>query len=811
MRAAGGAPAPESSPHRQRRVKSQSDSESPGRGKDFIRAIVDEDIRSGLHGGKVVTRFPPEPNGYLHIGHAKSIALNFGIAAETGGRCHLRFDDTNPETEDQIYVDSIIDTVRWLGYDWGEHLYFAADYFEDMYAYAEFLIGAGKAYVDSASEEEVRELRGTVTEPGRPTPDRSLSPEASLALFRRMRAGELPDGSHVLRAKIDLSSPNMLLRDPILYRIRHASHYRTGDAWCIYPLYDFAHAIEDAIEGVTHSLCTLEFENNRPLYDWVVDGWQDFERSRGRQPSRPRQYEFARGNLDYTVMSKRKLLELVKGGHVNGWDDPRMPTLAGLRRRGVTPEAIRSFWERVGVAKVNSRVDIGKLEYAIRDDLNQRAPRVLCVLDPLRVVLTNFPEERTEWLDAPFYPHDVPLEGSRELPFSRELYIDRSDFEENPPKGYFRLVPGGEVRLRYGYVIRCEEVIKDADGSITELRCTYDPETRGGTTPEGRTVKGTIHWVSAPHSVPCEVRLYDRLFRVPDPDQRDGDFKDHLNPDSLVVAKHARIEPGVREDAPGIRYQFERVGYFFSDPIESSADSLVFNRTVTLRDTWGAAKARGGKEPEKRAPRAKPKRTSGAAESGAPRSHAAAPPAQRSEQLEARRVRYAGELGIAAEEAEILTRDLATAELFEAALAPGAPARAVANWVIHELPRELAGRTIDNLAFSGRELGELVALVSEGTISSSAARDVLSIMAETGESPEVIVEARGLRQVSDPAALAPLVERVISANGKKIDEYRAGKVGLLGFFVGQVMRETGGRANPELVKQMLEDRLGAPA
>ncbi|MBA3970520.1 MAG: glutamine--tRNA ligase/YqeY domain fusion protein, partial [Gemmatimonadetes bacterium] len=487
--------------------------------RDFIREIIDEDLRSGKHGGRIVTRFPPEPNGYLHIGHAKSIALNFGIAAETGGRCHLRFDDTNPETEDIHYVESIIDVVKWLGYDWGPHLYFAADYFDDMYAYAEFLVQEGMAYVDSSTEEEIRELRGTVTEPGRPSTYRDRSPEENLELFRRMRAGEFGNGAHVLRAKIDLSAPNMLLRDPVIYRIRHAHHYRTGDRWCVYPLYDYAHPIEDAIEGITHSLCTLEFENNRALYDWVVEGWQHFERSRGRVPYQPRQYEFARGNLEYTVVSKRKLLELVKGGHVSGWDDPRMPTLAGLRRRGVTPEAIRAFWERMGIAKTENRIEIGALEFAIRDDLNPRVPRVLCVLRPLRVTITNYPEDQTEQLEAPYYPHDVPREGTRKLPFSRVLYIDRDDFMEKPPKGYFRLAPGREVRLRYAYMITCNEVVRDSTGEVVELRCTYDPETRGGHAPDGRTVKGTIHWVSAEHSLSCEVRLYDRLFAVPNPDE----------------------------------------------------------------------------------------------------------------------------------------------------------------------------------------------------------------------------------------------------------------------------------------------------
>ncbi|MEO5511139.1 MAG: glutamine--tRNA ligase/YqeY domain fusion protein [Longimicrobiales bacterium] len=474
----------------------------PRTGADFVRTMVADDVAAGKHGGRVVTRFPPEPNGYLHIGHVKSICLNFGIAQENaGGRCHLRFDDTNPETEDIKYVESIKADVRWLGFDWGEHLYFASDYFEQMYSYAVALIERGDAYVDSASEEEIREARGTVVQPGHPTPGRGHSIEENRDLFRRMRAGEFPDGAHVLRAKIDLASNNMLMRDPVLYRIRHADHYRTGDAWCIYPLYDYAHPIEDAIECVTHSLCTLEFDNNREIYDWLVDRLpRDVALPFAIKPGcRPHQTEFARLALDYTVMSKRKLLQLVNEKLVHGWDDPRMPTVAGMRRRGMTPESLRSFAELVGVAKANSRVDIAKLEYAIREDLNPRVPRVLCVLKPLRVIITNYPESQVEQLDASYYPHDIPLEGSRKLQFTREIFIDRDDFREDPPKGYNRLAPGREVRLRYAYIIRCDDVVRDDAGEIIELHCSYDAETRGGNA-TGRSVKGTIQWVSAEHS-----------------------------------------------------------------------------------------------------------------------------------------------------------------------------------------------------------------------------------------------------------------------------------------------------------------------
>jgi glutaminyl-tRNA synthetase len=791
-------------------VSSANPSSDAAPKQDFIRSIVAEDLRAGRH-ESVVTRFPPEPNGYLHIGHAKSIALNFGIAVETGGRCHLRFDDTNPETEDIRYVESIIDTVRWLGYDWGEHLYFAADYFDRMYEYGEFLIERGLAYVDGSSEEAIREGRGTVTQPGMASRFRDAPPGASLHLFRRMRAGEFPDGSYVLRARIDMASPNMLLRDPILYRVRHAHHYRTGDRWCVYPLYDFAHPIEDAIEGVTHSICTLEFENNRPLYDWVVEHWQDFVRAGGGSPSRPRQYEFARGNLDYTVMSKRKLLELVDGGYVEGWDDPRLPTLAGLRRRGVTPQAIRSFWERMGVAKVNSRVDIGKLEYAVRDDLNFKAPRVLCVLRPLRVVITNYPEGSTEELDASHWPHDVPRTGSRPLPFSREIFIERDDFMEDPPKGYHRLAPGREVRLRYAYLITCQEVVRDEHGEVVELRCTYDPTTRGGSAQDGRTVKGTIHWVSATHSLPCEVRLYDRLFSVPDPDEGEGDFKEHLNPDSLVTVTGARIEPGVRDDPAGSVYQFERQGYFVSDRVESRRDALVFNRTVTLRDTWakraqGVSAAPAASRPARGEEGGEARRRS-AIRGERPRSGAPPAPAQRTPELEEKRTRYQAELGLAPEEAEILSREMAHALLFEAALLSGATPRSIANWVIHELPREVGGRTLENLPFSGGDLGDLARLVEDGTLSSSAGREVLAEMVGSGEPPAVIVERKGLRQVSDPADLGPLITGVLAENPEKVAAYRGGKSGLLGFFMGQVMARSGGRANPELASQLLREAL----
>jgi glutaminyl-tRNA synthetase len=550
------------------------------RGLDFIRTMVSRDVAAGKWGGRVATRFPPEPNGYLHIGHAKSICLNFGLAAEFGGTCNVRFDDTNPLTEDQKYVDAIKDDVRWLGFDWADREYYASDYFERLYDFAVILIEKGTAYVDSQNEEQIRRSRGTIQRAGTASPYRGRTVEENLDLFRRMREGAFPDGAHVLRAKIDMAHPNFLMRDPLLYRIRHASHYRRGDTWCIYPLYDFTHCLSDSIERITHSLCTLEFKDNRDLYDWIV-------REVGiDQP--PEQTEFARLNLDYTVLSKRKLVQLVREGFVSGWDDPRMPTIAGLRRRGVTPEAIRAFADGVGVARVDGRVELGKLEHAIRDDLNMRVPRVLCVLRPLKVTITNHPAGEVEELDAPYYPHDVPREGSRKLPFSRELYIERDDFMEDPPKKFFRLAPGREVRLRYAYFVTCTDVVKDAAGNVVELRCTYDPATRGGDAPDGRKVKGTIHWVSAERSLPCEARLYDRLFTQPDPDDvaDDQEFTATLNPASRVVLRDARIEPSVGTDPPGTRYQFERQGYFVSDIVDSKPGALIFNRTVQLRDTW---------------------------------------------------------------------------------------------------------------------------------------------------------------------------------------------------------------------------------
>jgi glutaminyl-tRNA synthetase len=549
-------------------------------GHDFIRDIVRADLAAGRH-KTVVTRFPPEPNGYLHIGHAKSICLNFGIAEEFGGHCNLRFDDTNPAKEAQEYIDAIERDVRWLGFDWGNNLHHASDYFEELYQWAAHLIHAGKAYIDDQTQDEMRAARGTLTEPGKNSPFRDRGIDENLDLFRRMRAGEYPVGARVLRAKIDMASGNINLRDPVLYRILHAEHPRTGAKWCIYPSYDFAHGQSDAIEGVTHSLCTLEFEDHRPLYDWFLQNLP--------VPSHPHQYEFARLNLTYTVLSKRVLTELVRGGHVGGWDDPRMPTLAGLRRRGVPPEAIRDFVKRVGVAKANSTVDVAMFEFSIREHLNKTAERRMAVLRPLKIVIENYPEGKAEELEAANHP-DNPAAGSRRIRFSRELFIERDDFMENPPKKFFRLSPGNEVRLRYAYFVTCREVVKDATGEVVELRCTYDPATKGGNAPDGRKVKATMHWVSAAESLPAEVRLYNPLFTRPDPDA--GNFAAEINPNSLEILAGARVEPALAENSSGVPVQFERQGYFCPDP-DSAPGRLVFNRTVGLRDTWAKVSGAG--------------------------------------------------------------------------------------------------------------------------------------------------------------------------------------------------------------------------
>ncbi len=654
----------------------------------FLHEIIEADLANKRHGGRVVTRFPPEPNGFLHIGHAKSICLNFGLAERYGGVCHLRLDDTNPSTEDIAYVEAIQRDLKWLGFDWGENLFFASDYYERLYAFAEQLILTGKAYVCSLSEEQFREYRGTVNEPGRPSPDRDRSIEDNLALFRRMCAGELPDGSHVLRAKIDMAHPNMKMRDWPLIRIRHEHHYRRGDRFSAYPLYDFAHCLSDYIENITHSICTLEFESNRELYDWIL------EAVGGDPVTRPRQYEFARLNLTYTVMSKRKLLELVNRKLVSGWDDPRMPTLSGMRRRGITPEAIRELCDRVGVAKNNSVVDYALFEHIIRQDLDRRSPRVMGVLAPLRVVLTDFPEGEVETIDAPYFPPEMGISGSRSVPFSRELYIERDDFMEEPSKDFFRLAPGREVRLRQAYVIRCEEVVKDAAGQIVELRCTHDRSSKNAA---GRKVKGTIHWVSAAHAVDAEVRLYDRLFGPESPGASD-DVATELYAGSLKVVQ-AKLEPSLADAKPGDRVQLERLGYFHVDPVDSAEKKPVFLRTVALKDAWARLTARANDAPAPVVAAAPPRE---------PVKDSAKGPAPLRPEAQALVEAH----GMGAEEARVLAADAELRALFEATLAHGAPAPAAAKWVAHEL--RVARKTAPTLPFGGAEMAELVGLVEGG-------------------------------------------------------------------------------------------------
>ena len=554
---------------------------------DFIRDIIEDDFKTNKHEGRVAVRFPPEPNGYLHIGHAKSVCLNFGIAAQYGGTCNLRMDDTDPSGESVEYVNSIIRDIQWLGFDWGDRLYYASDYYEKLYEYAVQMIKEGKAFVCDLDTDEMREYRGSFTEPGKESPYRNRSVEETLDLFERMRAGEFEEGTHTLRAKIDMASPNITMRDPIMYRIKKETHYRTGDTWCIYPMYDFTHCLSDSIERITHSICTLEFENNRPLYDWFLE--------EARADYRPQQIEFARLNISFTVMSKRLLIDLVGKGIVSGWDDPQMPTLSGMRRRGYTPEAIRDFCDRIGVAKNDSLIDMALLENCVREDLNEKAPRVMAVLRPLRVVIDNYPDDQVEEFDCPYHPQNPDM-GSRKVPFSRVLYVERDDFMEDAPRKFFRLTVGREVRLRYGYFITCVGVVKDPDtGDVVELHCTYDPETRSGFAPDGRKVKATIHWVSAAHSVPTEVRLYDRLFRVVDPLGEDSDYTEYLNPQSLETLTSCRVEPSLAGAPPESRFQFERLGYFCVDSVDSSDKALVFNRTVTLRDSWAKIAGRGNK------------------------------------------------------------------------------------------------------------------------------------------------------------------------------------------------------------------------
>ncbi len=755
---------------------------------DFIRDIISADLKAGRY-TRVLTRFPPEPNGYLHIGHAKSICVNFGVAQDFSGQTNLRYDDTNPTKEDVEYVESIERDVRWLGFAPAGVL-FSADYFGKMYELAERLVTEGKAYVCDLTDEQIREYRGSLSEAGRPSPFRDRSVAENLDLLRRMKAGEFPDGARVLRAKIDMASSNMKMRDPLLYRIRHAHHHRTGDAWVIYPMYDWAHPIEDAIEGITHSICTLEFENNRELYDWVLD-------NTGPWDPRPYQYEMARLVLDYTVMSKRKLLTLVTGKHVNGWDDPRMPTIAGMRRRGYSPEALRAFCDMIGIAKANSAVDIGKLEYCIREDLNQNAPRVMGVLRPIEVELVGW-TGGPERIDAPSFPPDVGKPGSRPVAFSDRVLIDRDDWSDAPPADYKRLGPGRTVRLRYGYCITATDVLeRDASGAVTKLRATVHLETKGGKNlASGEKPSGVIHWVDAASSLPVEVRLYDRLFKVAKPEEGGGDFLEHLDPKSLEIVTGARVEASLANAPVGARFQLERVGYFVVDD-DSRPGALVLNRTITLREEAKVA-ARPVEDAAPAEAKAKNPKAQSRPKGKSPaefRTEARA----RDPELAAAHAAIGALPGVSADQADLLTGDLPTANLFRT-VAMSAPAELVAKWLINELPRALGDRSVDTV--NADELGKLLAALHAGTLAPTAGKAVLTELVRTGRPFAELASAAPAPAVDLGAA----VEAVIAANPEKAAQYRAGKTGLLGFFVGQVMKASP-NADAAAVNQAVRERL----
>jgi glutaminyl-tRNA synthetase len=746
--------------------------------KDFLRTIVEEDLKAGKYQG-VTTRFPPEPNGFPHIGHAKSICINFGIANDYKGKCNLRMDDTNPTTEDTIYVEALKDAVEWLGFEWAGNVRYTSNYFDELYGYAVELIKMGKAYVDSASEEEIRENRGTVTEAGRRSEYAERSIEENLDLFERMKNGEFKDGEHILRAKIDMSASNMQLRDPLLYRIRHAHHHRTGDKWCIYPMYDFAHCLSDYIEGITHSLCTLEFENNRDIYDWVLE-------TLGLNSPRPYQYEFARLGINYTVMSKRKLLELVNNKSVSGWDDPRMPTIAGYKRRGYTPESILNFCDGIGIAKANSMVDVAQLEFSIRDDLNKKVPRVMCVLNPLKVTIENYDGE--EEIEASYYPQDVPREGTRKLPFSKEIYIDRDDFDENPPKGYFRLTPEQPVRLKHAYIITCKEVIKDANGNIIEIKAEYNKDSKSGNDTSSIKVKSAIQWVEAKSAKKVEVRVYDRLFK----DEAPEGLED-INPDSLKVIENALIEPAVINEKPDERFQFEREGYFYADPIDYSDETPVFNKIVGLKDSYG-----------KKVEDKKPRKQRKAKEKQVQIDGEVAPMTEAEEKLYER---YVNELSLNNEVANTLARDEKLSHFYSEAMDNDINPKNLANLVANEVARELKEKEISEVKFTTNQITELIAMVDKETISNKIAKQVFEEMVKSGESPVKIVEDKGLIQISDPQVIGPIIDEVITKNPDNVEKFKAGNNKLLGFFVGQTLKATGGKANPQVVNQLVAQKL----
>jgi len=744
--------------------------------KDFLRRIVEEDLKSGKY-QEIVTRFPPEPNGFPHIGHAKSISINFGIAKDYNGHCNLRMDDTNPTTEDTQYVEALKSAVEWLGFEWDDSVRYTSDYFPKLYEYAIALIKMGKAYVDSLPEDEIREYRGTVTEAGKRSKYADRSVEENLDLLERMKKGEFKEGEHILRAKIDMSASNMKMRDPLMYRIRHAHHFRTGDEWAIYPMYDFAHCLSDYIEGVTHSICTLEFENNRDIYNWVLD-------TLGLEPPRPYQHEFARLGINYTVMSKRKLLELVQENVVSGWDDPRLPTIAGYKRRGYTPESILNFCDTIGIAKANSMVDVAQLEFAIRDDLNTKVPRVMCVMNPLKVTITNY--EGSEEIEASYYPHDVPKEGSRKLPFSKEIYIDQSDFSENPEKGYFRLTPEQPVRLKYAYIITCKEIVKDANGNVVEIKAEYHPDSKSGSDTSGIKVKSAIQWVEANTAKSIEVRLYDRLFKTEAPEGIED-----LNPNSLKIIKDALLEPAVITEKPDERFQFEREGYFYADPVDYTDDTPVFNKIVGLKESSSKKK----KAPQSTTkPQEKKVQIDGEV-------------VPMSAEEEALFNKYTNELGLNSEVANTLARDAKLSSFYEEALTEVHSPVGIANIVTNDVARELKQAEINELKFTPVQIAELIKMVDDEIISSKIAKQVFEEMVKNGENPTAIVEAKGLVQISDPAVILPMIEEVIAKNPENVEKFRAGNTKLLGFFVGQVLKATKGKGNPKVVNELVAKQL----
>ncbi len=741
--------------------------------KDFLRTIVNEDLKANKY-KNVITRFPPEPNGFPHIGHAKSICLNFGIAKDFDGLCNLRMDDTNPTTEDTKYVEALKDAVHWLGFKYNGDVHFTSDYFDKLYEYAVKLIKMGKAYVDSLDEETMKEYRGTVTQAGKRSKYASRSVEENLELFEKMKNGEFKDGEHVLRAKIDMSAANMKLRDPLLYRIRNSKHFRTGDKWCVYPMYDFAHCLSDYLEGITHSICTLEFENNRDIYDWVLDTLE-------LEPPRPYQYEFARLGINYTVMSKRKLLELVNENKVSGWDDPRMPTIAGLRRRGYTPQSILNFCDTIGIAKANSMVDIAQLEFCIRDDLNKKVPRVMAVLEPLKVTITNY--EGSEELDASYYPHDVPKEGSRKVPFSKEIYIEREDFCENPSKGYYRLSPTQAVRLRHAYIIECEGIIKDEEGNIVELKAKYYPNSKSGEDSSGIKVKSAIQWVSKDFAKEAEVRIYDRLYSCEEPQGMED-----LNPNSLKIIKNALIEPAIVSDNIDERFQFERQGYFYKEPVDYSDEKPVFNKIVGLKDSWA-----------KKTKKVEPKKTVEKKEV----IHGEESPMN--EEQKALFEKYTKELKLNAEVSNILARDEVLSSFYEKALIELNSPISLANIVANDVAKEL--KNDNEIKFTASDVAELVAMIEEELISSKIAKQVFEDMCRSGENPKKIVEDKGLIQINDPQIIEKHIKEVIEKNPDNLKKYKDGNTKLSGFFVGQVLKATNGKANPKLVQELVSSSL----